>query len=347
MASNSFPFTDFETFGIPQTKEAVLNSLQADSHAYLQFMALTEPLQQDFLSFCMGTKGTKLTYDPFFKFVFDPQKNPHRLEEFLSLCLGVKLAVVAVLPNESGRISEEGSLLIMDILVRLESGALVNVEIQRVGYYFPGPRCACYSSDLVMRQYSQVQSNMKKLGKRFSYQDIKKVYTIVIIQNSSNNFHLFPDEYLHYAKQIFNTGLQMDLIQEYLIIPLDIFLKCPHNKLTRLDAWLYFIASDDPADILRVIGTYPDFKELYREVFQFRFMTKELVSMFSEGLRLLDAGTVQYMIEDQKTQIEQLQQELKLHKQAEQQQKEWAERQKVQAAKDQAEIARLKALLTK
>ncbi len=237
--------------------------------------------------------------------------------------------------------------MIMDILVRLGSGALVNVEIQRVGYYFPGSRCACYSSDLVMRQYSQTRSNMKKAGKRFSYRDIKKVYTIVMIQSSSPEFHLFPNEYLHYAKQTFNTGLPLDLIQEYLIIPLDIFLEIPHNKLTKLDAWLYFIASDDPADILRITGEYPDFKELYREVFQFRFMTKELVNMFSEGLRLLDAGTVQYMIEDQQAQIEQLQQKVQLQEQAEQRLK----LQQAQTAKALAEIeaenARLKALLAK
>ncbi len=350
MTSNLFPFTDIETFGSPQTEEAVLKRLQTDNSAYRQFLTLTKPLQQDFLAFCMGTKGAKLTYDPFFKFVFDPQKNPHRLEEFLSICLGKKLSIVAVLPGDSSRLSEEGSLLIMDILVRLKSGALVNVEIQRVGYYFPGPRCACYSSDLVMRQYSQTRSNMKKAGKRFSYRDIKKVYTIVMIQNSSKEFHLFPEEYLHYARQTFNTGLQMNLIQEYLIIPLDIFLKCPHNKLTRLDAWLYFIASDDPADILRVTEEYPDFKELYREVFQFRFMTKELVSMFSEGLKLLDAGTVQYMIEDQQSQIERLQKKLKKREMAEQRQKAQAAQQKAQSAKalaeKEAEIARLRALLS-
>ena len=275
MISNPFPFTDFETFGMPQTRTEVLEQLQADAFSYQQFLALTEPLQQDFLAFCMGTKGAKLTYDPFFKRVFDPQRQPHRLEEFLSLCLGEKLSIVAVLPNESERLSEEG--------------------------------------------------------------DIKKVYTVVLIQSSSQMFHLFPDQYLHHARQIFDTGLPMDLIQEYLIIPLDIFLKCPHNKLTKLDAWLYFIASDDPADIMRVIRECPDFKELYREVFQFRFMTKELVSMFSEGLRLLDAGTVQYMIEDQQAQIEQLQQQLK--KQQEQTAKAMAE--------IEAENARLKALLAK
>lgn len=69
--------------------------------------------------------------------------------------------------------------------------------------------------------------------------------------------------------------------------------------------------------------------------------------MFSEGLRLLDAGTVQYMIEDQQAQIEQLQQKVQLQEQAEQRLK----LQQAQTAKALAEIeaenARLKALLAK
>ena len=34
--------------------------------------------------------------------------------------------------------------MIMDIVGELESGALANVEIQKVGYRFPGQRSACY-----------------------------------------------------------------------------------------------------------------------------------------------------------------------------------------------------------
>ncbi len=346
MTFNTHPFIDHELFGIPQSREEVLDMLRADSAVYRQYLTLTEQLQQEFLAFCMGTRGAKITYDPFFKYVFDPQRNPQRLQDFISLCLGQELTIVAVLPNESTRLTEEGSLLVMDILVRLATGALVNVEIQRIGYYFPGPRCACYSSDLVMRQYSQVRSRMQQEGKRFSYRDIRKVYTIVLIQSSTSEFHLFPDQYLHYASQTFNTGLPLDLIQEYLIIPLDIFLGIPHNKLTRLDAWLYFIASDKPVDILRVIREYPEFKELYREVFQFRFKVKELVSMYSEGLRLLDLGTVQYMIEEQQTQIQQLQMKLKEKDAAAA--KALAEKDAAAAkalAEKDAENARLKALL--
>ena len=70
-----------------------------------------------------------------------------------------------VLPVESDRISEKGSLLVMDILVKLKSGAFANVEIQKVGYRFQGERCACYSSDLLMRQLSRERAKARKEGK--------------------------------------------------------------------------------------------------------------------------------------------------------------------------------------
>ena len=136
--------------------------------------------------FCLGERGLNITCDPVFKKVFDPEAHPERLEDFLSLCLGEELKILRVMPNESSRLTEDSSLLVMDILVRLSSGALVNVEIQRMGYYFPGSRCACYSSDLVMRQYVQAKKEREREGKRFSYKDVKKVYTVVLIEESTN-----------------------------------------------------------------------------------------------------------------------------------------------------------------
>ena len=41
-----------------------------------------------------------------------------RLEEFLSLCMKQKVKILRVLPSESQRLTEEGSLLVMDILVQ-------------------------------------------------------------------------------------------------------------------------------------------------------------------------------------------------------------------------------------
>lgn len=49
---------------------------------------------------------------------------------------------------------------------------------------------------------------------------------------------------------------------------------------------------------------YPCFGELYEEINLFRTKPKELVGMFSDALRIMDANTVQLMIEEQKAQIE-------------------------------------------
>lgn len=206
-----------------ENRTEVLRALQADPEAFDGYAGLGRELQENFMQFCLGERGLNITCDPVFKKVFDPEAHPERLEDFLSLCLGEELKILRVMPNESSRLTEDSSLLVMDILVRLSSGALVNVEIQRMGYYFPGSRCACYSSDLVMRQYVQAKKEREREGKRFSYKDVKKVYTVVLIEESTKEFKEIPDQYLHYSKQVFSTGLKLDLLQEYLIIRLTSF----------------------------------------------------------------------------------------------------------------------------
>ena len=333
-------------FGSKLTKQEVMRMIQETPGIYARYTGLSERLQKEFVEFCMGMRGLNLTYDPMFKAVFDPQHFPSRLEDFLSLCLGEEVEILNALPSESSRLTEEGSLLVMDLLVRLKSGSLVNVEIQKVGYLFPGQRCACYSSDLVMRQYSQVREQCRKEKRAFSYQQISKVYTIVLFQNSPREFHQFPTEYLHYARQQFNTGLKLDLVQEYLLIPLDIFLECRHNISNRLDAWLTLIASDDMERIQNVIRAFPDFGEIYCQVFQFRYQAEELMNMYSEALKILDANTVKYMIEQQKEEIEQQEKEIKQQKETIEQQNETIEQQKLELEQLKEELERLKNLST-
>lgn len=154
-----------EIFGKPRTEAEVMKELREDPEAYQKYQTWSELFQQEFLGFCMGVQGMGATYDPVFKKICNPETHPERLTEFLSLCLGQALEIMQVLPNESNRLTEDGSLLVMDILIKLDTGALINVEIQRIGYLFPGARCACYSSDLVMRQYTQVRSQKKAEGK--------------------------------------------------------------------------------------------------------------------------------------------------------------------------------------
>lgn len=294
-----------DIFGERKQVDEILGEIQKDGYVNERFQKLPKELQHEFLGFCMGNRGLKISYDPFFKYIFNPMLHPERLSRLLSQILGKEVEVVNVLPNESDRISEKDSLLVMDILVRLKTGELANVEIQKVGYDFQGERCSCYSADLLMRELSRKR---KAFGANFQYGSMKKVYTIVLIEKSTHIYWEFPDKFIHVGKTTFDTGLKLDMLQEYILLALDVFKEMPHNELRELDAWLYFISSDSPRDINRVIEVYPWFKELFGELQMLRYNTRELIEMYDvyrEALRVADANTVKYMVERQQEEIEQ------------------------------------------
>ncbi len=247
-----------------------------------------------------------MTYDPFFIKIFDAEIHPKRLSKFLSKILGRRLKIKRMLPNEHKRITDRGSLLIMDILVEFETGELADVEIQKVGYLFPGQRASCYSSDMVMRQYERIRSAK---GEDFSYKDLKKVYTIVIMENSSQELKAVPEYYIHRGRCEFDSGLKLNLLQEFYFISLDVFLDIMDNrgkeaKISELEAWLYFIGSDKVEHIQKVITSYPWFAEMYEEIGEFRRHPEEAIRMFSDALKILDENTVRYMIDEMKQEIE-------------------------------------------
>ena len=125
-----------------KTREEVLRKVRSDEQLCEIFHSWKPSQQEEFLNFTTGVKGLKLLYDSFFKEIFNPETVPERLEDFLSLLLGKKIEILEVLPNDSTRIADETSLLITDIVVKLEDGSLANLEIQKIGYAFPGERSA-------------------------------------------------------------------------------------------------------------------------------------------------------------------------------------------------------------
>jgi hypothetical protein len=169
--------------------------------------------------------------------------------------------------------------------------------------HFPGQRSACYSADLLLRQYKRVKGERKN---NFSYRDIKSVYTIVFFEKSTKEFKKFPNDFLHYFEQKSNTGLEMDLLQKYLFIPLDIYKKNKYNNDIdeRLEAWLKFLSTDSPEEILELIEKYPDFRCLYEEMFTLCSNVERMMEMWSEELLQLDKNTVQYMIDEMQEEID-------------------------------------------
>ena len=189
-----------------------------------------------------------------------------------------------------------------------------------------------------MRQLSRERAEAKEKRKQFSYRSLKKVYTIVLMEQSPAEYWKFPGKYIHHAKQIFDTGLQLDLLQEYFMIPLDVFRELPHNELSKLEAWLYFIGSDEPRDIYRVIEAFPEFKEYYNELLMLRYRKRELIDMYDiyrEALREADEGTVLYMIEEKEKEIEEKKKKIGLmDKELEEKDKELEEKDKELEEKD-------------
>lgn len=105
----------------------------------------------------------------------------------------------------------------------------------------------------------------------------------------------------------------MELLQKYLFIPLDIFRKNVHNKseISKLDAWLILLSVDDPKTILSLINTYPEFKEIYGQVYEICRNVEDAMGLFSKELAELDRNTVQYMIDQMQEELETTNSQLK------------------------------------
>ena len=300
-------------FPMIREREDIKQEIYENPKLLEKYREWDEEQQEEFLDYCTGVKGVKILYDAFFKEIMNPENTPERLNELLSLLLGQSVTIKRVLPGDSTRLADEQSLLIMDILVELADTSLANVEVQKIGYSFPGQRSACYSSDLLLRQYKRVKGEKKKA---FSYKDIKSVYTIVFFETSIKEFHEYPQNYIHKFKQQSDTGLELELLQKYVFIPLDIFRGIYHNDgksngknsanrcWNKTEAWLTFLSTDEPEIIIELISQYPEFKEMYEEIYVMCQNVEKVMEMFSKELIQLDRNTVQYMIDEMQETID-------------------------------------------
>ena len=338
-------------FPMIREREDIEREIRENPKLLEKYREWDEEQQEEFLDYCTGVKGVKVLYDAFFKEIMNPENTPERLNELLSLLLGQSVTIKRVLPGDSTRLADEQSLLIMDILVELADTSLANVEVQKIGYSFPGQRSACYSSDLLLRQYKRVKGEKKKA---FSYKDIKSVYTIVFFETSIKEFHEYPQNYIHKFKQQSDTGLELELLQKYVFIPLDIFRGIYHNDgksngknsanrcWNKTEAWLTFLSTDEPEIIIELISQYPEFKEMYEEIYVMCQNVEKVMEMFSKELIQLDRNTVQYMIDEMQETIDVQKEKIDTQKEELEAQQETIDSQKatIDTQKEELEAAR-------
>lgn len=109
---------------------------------------------------------------------------------------------------------------------------------------------------------------------------------------------------IHHFHQTSDTGLELNLLQKYIFIALDVFREISYTIDEELNAWLLFLSSDKPGDIVRLIKRYPFFEEIYKEMAEFQMKPGELIGMYSKALEIMDSNTVQYMIEEKDAQLQ-------------------------------------------
>ena len=200
-------------------REEILNEIQNNWKLSSIYNSWKEDQKKSFLDICTGQKGVKILFDCFFKEVFNPEYAPQRLSCLLSILLKKKVRVLKVLPNDSTRIAAEPTLLITDIVVEFEDGSIANIEVQKIGYRFPGERAACYSAELLLRQYKRVKDREKYNSKNFNFKNMRPVHVIVFFEHSPKEFHAFPDACLHSFHAVSDTKLELNLLQNFLFIP--------------------------------------------------------------------------------------------------------------------------------
>ena len=319
-----------DILGASIDREEAFNRIKSSKIAYEIFKGFSAKNQEDILGFIQGVKGIPILYDGFYKYVFDPERHPERLEDFLSELFGQKVWIEQVLAKEGNKLSEEGSLVVLDIIVRLSDGSIVDVEMQKHGYLFTGERSSCYMADMIMRQYNRLKAIKRD---KFKFSDMKPVCLVILMEKSTKEFKAVAPTYIHRLGKNFDSGVEIALLSNLTYISLDTFREVGENISNKMVAWLTFLSSDDPEKMLQLVEQYPEFVDCYHDIMEFRKKPEELITMFSEALIQMDKNTVKYMIEEQQKELEEQQKQIE----------ELESRNEAQAAR----IAELEAALAK
>ena len=291
------------------TPEELTYRLKKNPTLYDRYQRLNRKWKGHLSDFLTGKKSLPLTYDPFFKFIFNPDYHQERLTNFVSSILGMQITVVEVLSMEDTLMDGE-SYLIMDLVARTDDGS-VNVELQKQGYDFPGQRISCYASDLLLRQYIKTKKMPDHSAHDFSYRDIKPVYVIVIFEHTTSELRLESHDYIHHGKTTFDTGLDLHMPERFCIIALDVFREIPYSEIKKCSqsAWLLLLSTEKLEDAECLIQDYPWMEPIFQEIAALRRRPEEVFDMWSEALLQMDENTLKYQVERMQAENEKLKSE--------------------------------------
>lgn len=315
--------------------DAAMRQINGDSLCLstYQYLKKNEEWVGRYEDFLKDRRSLPLLYDPFFKKIFNPVERRDRLSELVSCLLGQKVTVLEVFPNEDSQFL--GVMIIMDMVVLMADGSIANIEIQKISYDFPEESISCYSADLVLRQYKMITGKSEHVvngSSKTSYKDMRKVHTIILFEDSNKSLISEVDKalYFHVGKTKFNTGIKIELLQDFVLVSLDTFKKYRYSdikegrteitdydydssqyndelvsekmKRDRLKFLSLFVA-ETPKEINRLVEIFPDLESVRRDINEYLERPGEVLSMFSEALRILDRNTAELMVDRMKDEI--------------------------------------------
>ena len=100
--------------------------------------------------------------------------------------------------------------------------------------------------------------------------------------------------------------MKPELLQRFYLISLDVFSenKYPLDKNNRVTAWLSLLATRNVDDLTEILAVYPWLEAIYQDMASYLHKPEEVLTMFSDALKILDHNTVQYMIDEMQNTID-------------------------------------------
>ena len=252
----------------------------SDEEVKVYWNRLNDKEKQYFLDVDRGIIVPDMLSDTMFKGIFDPRLGGEWLSKLISAILGFKVKVVRSLDKEGFRHSMNSKGVFLDILVELEDGTYANVEIQRKGIEMPPERSALYSAEILTGQFATYYGQKKS---EIDYEDIHRVYSIIIIENSAGPF-AESNSYHHHFQQKSDTGLDIELLQYYDYICLDKFRQSKPHIANELCSWLEFLTIREVSVMRGFLEKNPSFRTVYDRAIMMMADKEGLMSIVAEIL---------------------------------------------------------------
>lgn len=179
---------------------------------------------------CVDTQLLSMKSDIVFKAFFSKTGNERFLQSFLGSLLGEELQIKKIIHDSRlEQLVKESKYGILDLDVELESGEILNIEMQLQNYHNIEERATFYASKKIAEQ----------LGPRENYKQLKRVIVISILDYNLTDLPEYITKTVRVADQ--HRDFALNNIVSYYFIELKKFREQNPDMTLLINQWLAFI----------------------------------------------------------------------------------------------------------